>query len=72
MTDILLMISVPLLICLYAAIGVYAIHLNDRLKATEKALDRARFEHLHCEAEIQPLLGAIYPSEEKPTAKKKK
>lgn len=61
MTDFLLAISIPLLICSYAAIGVYAMHVYDRLKATEKALEVARFEHLHCEADIQPLLGAIYP-----------
>jgi hypothetical protein len=82
MTDILLVISIPLLIFSYAAVGIYAVHLQDKLKRVEKELEVARFSKFHCETnhpepefdplippELRPLLGVVAPAPAKPTPK---
>jgi hypothetical protein len=82
MTDILTVISIPLLILSYAAVGVYAVHLQDKLKRVEKQLEAAHFKKLHCETnhstptvdplvppEIAALLGVVAPAAPKPVSK---
>jgi hypothetical protein len=82
MTDFLLAISIPLLICSYAAVGVYAVHLHDKLKRVEKQLEAEHFKKLHGETdhpepkvdplippELRPLLGVVAPAPSKPELK---